>query len=259
MLLCCLTIVLASPWLRSYVDLKPLYGGGFEPIDWVSQFLPNFIYDPIEDYHGAQALLPNVLGFFLIGQFPLLPWLVFPLIGFVLGKRVVEGRFAEDVPFLVIIGLMFSFFGVLTAYAGSLRTILSVESDYIVPLSFYPLSFSMNMLLIGVVLLLYVLLWYVYDARAAIPARSGGLFLAYCRQISKYSLTIYITHFALFFIPLRVVEAVTGVNYLKNLMDTPSALLCSAVSCCCCCIIPCSNSGIRPRGATVSSGCWPNS
>jgi hypothetical protein len=49
------------------------------------------------------------------------------------------------------------------------------------------------------------------------------MFLIYCRQISKYSLTIYISHFALFFIPLRIVKSATGTYYLQDLVSTPTA------------------------------------
>ncbi len=224
----CVAVVFLTPWLRSFVDLAPLYGGGFEPVGWISDFFPRFLFDPIEDYHGAQTVLHNVLGFFLIGQFPLFPWIIFPLLGFVVGRRVSSNELAAEKPFIVIIGTMFLFMGLFTAYAGSLRPDVSVSNDYIVPLSFYPASFSMSLLLVGVVLLLYIFLHKHYDIRPEATA-ADGLFLRYCRQISKYSLTIYITHFALFFIPLRIVEAITGVSYLKNLFDTTTAFLLSVL------------------------------
>jgi uncharacterized membrane protein len=224
----CVAVVFLTPWLRSFVDLAPLYGGGFEPVGWISDFFPRFLFDPIEDYHGAQTVLHNVLGFFLIGQFPLFPWIIFPLLGFVVGRRVSSNELAAETPFIVIIGTMFLFMGLFTAYAGSLRPDVSVSNDYVVPLSFYPASFSMSLLLVGVVLLLYIFLHKHYDTRQEAMA-TDGLFLRYCRQISKYSLTIYITHFALFFIPLRIVEALTGVSYLKNLFDTTTAFLLSVL------------------------------
>jgi len=227
-LLGCAAVVFVTPWLRSFVDLAPLYGGGFEPVSWISDFFPRLLFDPREDYHGAQTVLHNVLGFFLIGQFPIFPWIIFPLLGFVVGRRVSSNELAAETPFLVIIGTMFLFMGLFTAYAGSLRPDVSVANDYIVPLSFYPASFSMVLLLVGVVVLLYIFLHKHYDMRTEATA-AEGLFLRYCRQISKYSLTIYITHFALFFIPLRIVEAITGVSYLKNLFDTTTAFLLSVL------------------------------
>lgn len=227
-LLGCVAVVFVTPWLRSFVDLAPLYGGGFKPASWISDFFPRLLFDPIEDYQGAQTVLHNVLGFFLIGQFPIFPWIIFPLLGYVVGRRLSSNGLTAETPFIVIIGTMFLFMGLFTAYAGSLRAEVSVANDYVVPLSFYPASFSMSLLLIGVVLLLYIFLHRHYDLRSEATTKDG-LFLRYCRQISKYSLTIYITHFSLFFIPLRIVDAITGVSYLKNLLDTTTAFLLSVL------------------------------
>jgi len=80
----------------------------------------------------------------------------------------------------------------------------------------------------GVVLILFISIWRIYDAYPD-SAKAPGFFLIYSRQISKYSLTIYITHFALFFIPLRIVKSITGTYYMKNLISTPAALALAVV------------------------------
>ena len=222
LLLCCGAVCLISPWLRSLIDLAPFYGGRFESVKWISDLVPNFIFDPVVDYQGGKTVLDNVVGFFLIGQFPLLPWIIFPITGFVVGRRMAEDRFHSDSPFIMIIGIILSFMGLFTAYAGSIRPAPSVANDYITPLSFYPSSFSMVIFLTGVVLILFTILWHIYDSDRN-STREPGIFLIYCRQISKYSLTIYVTHFALFFIPLRIVKATTGTYYLRELVSTPTA------------------------------------
>jgi uncharacterized membrane protein len=223
LLLFCAAVLFATPWLRSFTDLASFYGGGFANVRWVSDFLPNFIFDPVKDYEGAHTVLANAMGFLLIGQFPILPWMIYPIIGTIIGRRLTENRMASDSPFLLIIGIMFSFMGLFTAYAGSMKPPFSVANDYITPLSFYPLSFSMALFLVGVVMILFTVLWNIFDSRPnkeAIP----GPFLRYCRQISKYSLTIYISHFALFFIPLRIIQLLTGKYYLRELTSTSIAL-----------------------------------
>lgn len=222
LLLVCSIVLFMTPWLRSFIDLAPYYGGKFESVRWISDIIPNFIFDPAKDYQGGKTVLDNVLGFFLIGQFPLLPWIIFPLIGFVVGRRMTQNLLAADSPFILIIGVMFAFMGLFTAYAGSIKPGFSVANDYITPLAFYPNSFSMVMFLIGVVLILFISLWRIYDANPD-NAKIPGMFLSYCRQISKYSLTIYISHFALFFIPLRIVKSATGTYYLQDLVSTPTA------------------------------------
>ena len=222
LILFCSVVFFITPWLRSFIDIAPFYGGKFESVKWISDFIPNFIFDPVKDYDGGKTVLDNVIGFFLIGQFPLLPWIIFPVTGFVIGRRMTQNLLAADSPFILMIGMMFTFMGLFTAYAGSIKSGFSVANDYITPLSFYPISFSLIMFLVGVVLILFIFLWHIYDANPD-NTKPPGMFLIYCRQISKYSLTIYVSHFALFFIPLRIIKLTTGTYYLKEAMSTPAA------------------------------------
>jgi uncharacterized membrane protein len=222
LLLLCMAVLFVTPWLRSFTDIASFYGGKFISVRWISDFYPNLLFDPLKDYDCGPTFIDNVTGFFLTGQFPLLPWIIYPIIGFVIGRRLMENRLPADTPFLIIIGVMFTFMGIFTAYAGSITPPFLVPKDHITPLSFYPLSFSMNMFLVGVVLILFTVLWNIFD-RQPDKVANPGLFLMYCRQISKYSLTIYITHFALFFIPLRLIQLSTGQYYLRELTSTSIA------------------------------------
>jgi hypothetical protein len=135
-----------------------------------------------------------------------------------------QNRLPSDAPFLLIIGFILSFMGLFTAYGGSIRPLFSVANDYLTPLCFYPNSFSMTVFLLGVVLVLYTTLWRIYDVKRDQSAPAGW-FLTYCRQLSKYSLTIYILHFTLFFLPLRLIRLMTGKYYLREAMDTTSAFV----------------------------------
>lgn len=223
LLIICIAIHLLTPWLRSFTDIASLYGGQFVDIKVVSELVPNLIFDPLKDYEGAPTALGNILGFFLTGQFPIFPWIIFPIIGFVIGRRLTENRMLYDTPFLLIIGMLTAFMGAFTAYAGSLLPPYLVDSEYLSSFSFYPVSFTMVIFLVGVVLILFTILWNIFDKDPE-KANKPGLFLLYCRQISKYSLTIYITHFALFFIPLRLIYLFTGEFYLRRLTSTSVAL-----------------------------------
>lgn len=223
LLLFCTAVLFATPLLRSFTDIAAFYGGKFVSVRWISDFFPNLLFDPLKDYDGGPFVLDNVIGFFLTGQFPLLPWIIYPVVGFIIGRRLTENHLSSDTPFLIIIGVMFTFMGIFTAYAGSITPPFSVHKEHITPLSFYPLSFSMNIFLLGVVLILFTVLWNIFD-RQPDKAANPSLFLTYCRQISKYSLTIYITHFALFFIPLRLIQLSTGKYYLRELTSTSIAL-----------------------------------
>jgi len=224
----CSIIFLITPWLRSFIDIAPFYGGAFENVAWISDYLPNFFVDPLKEYQGATGPLNNIIGFFLVGQFPVFPWIIFILIGYVVGRRVTQNLLAADSPFIVIIGATFTFMGLLTAYAGSKKPQFSVANDYIVPLSFYPNSFSMVMLQTGVLLLLFITLWRIFDAKPA-GKEAPGIFLTYCRQISKYSFTIYVSHFVVIFVSLRAVQVITGKYYLRDLVNTPIAFALSVL------------------------------
>jgi hypothetical protein len=138
------------------------------------------------------------------------------------GRRITQNQLPSDFPHLLIIGIMFTFMGLLTAAAGSMKPGFSVSNDYITPLSFYPSSFSMIMLQMGILLLLFISLWRMFDAKRSSPEKTG-MFLSYCRQISKYSFTIYVSHFVVIFISLRIVQAITGKYYLRELVNTPVA------------------------------------
>ncbi|MGV8057885.1 MAG: heparan-alpha-glucosaminide N-acetyltransferase domain-containing protein [Smithellaceae bacterium] len=222
LLLLCTAVLFITPWLRSFTDIASFYGGKFISVGWISDFFPNLLFDPLKDYDGGPFFIDNVIGFFLTGQFPILPWIIYPIVGFVIGRRLMENRLPADTPFLIIIGIMFTFMGIFSAYAGSITPPFFVHKDYITPLSFYPQSFSMNIFLLGVVLTLFTILWNIFDKQPDKTVKPG-LFLTYCRQISKYSLTIYITHFALFFIPLRIIQLATGKYYLRELTSTSIA------------------------------------
>jgi uncharacterized membrane protein len=93
LLLFCAAVLFATPWLRSFTDLASYYGGKFEPVDWITDYFPNILFDPAKDYEGAPTVLENIKGFFLIGQFPILPWIIYPIVGFVIGRRLPIPRF----------------------------------------------------------------------------------------------------------------------------------------------------------------------
>lgn len=221
-------VFLISPQVRSLTPLAPFYGGEFLPVDWISDYFPNVMFDPAADYESTGQPLDILIGFLYGGQFPILPWITFPLVGLVMGRRLVGGFMAQDTPILLFLGIAFTVVGLGKAVWQANHPPYNVVSGYFSPLSFYPLSFSMNLLLLGILLLVFIALWHLYDQRSVQSRVLQGA-LVYLRQLSRYSLTIYITHFALFFIPLRIIHALTGQDYLHELMSTGLALISAMV------------------------------
>ncbi|MDG2992179.1 DUF1624 domain-containing protein [Candidatus Synechococcus calcipolaris G9] len=216
-------IWLVTPQVRSLTPIAPFYGGEFLPVDWISDYFPNVLFDPASDYEPTGKAVDIFVGFLYGAQFPLFPWITFPLVGLVVGRRLVGGFMAKDTPMLLGLGTLFAVAGLGKAFWAANNPPHDVVGGYLTPLSFYPLSFSMNTLLLGIILLVFTGLWHLYDSR---PLESKFLrgSLAYLRQLSRYSLTIYISHFALFFIPLRLIDYFTGNDYLYDLMSTGLAL-----------------------------------
>lgn len=223
-----LGVLFITPWLRSLTPLSTFYGGGFEPVDWITDYFPNLIFDPLTEYQPTGHPRDIILGFLYGAEFPFLPWIIFPLIGLIVGRRLVANKIKKDAPILLFLGTFLTIFGLGNAKLGANLPPIDVSTELITPLSFYPLSTSMNLMLLGIIMLVFTSLWYLYDYQ---PLRSRFLqgSMAYFRQISKYSLTIYITHFCLFFIPLRFTHFVTGDNYLYALFSTRTALITAAI------------------------------
>jgi hypothetical protein len=147
-------------------------------------------------------------GYFVSGTFPIFPWIAFPLIGFVIGRRIVTGQIKQDLPFLHLIGLLLIFLGATISYCSIFRPGSSPISDYIAPLSLYPDSITLFYLQTGVGLVLFASLYYYYDGRET-AAPHTGLFVTWYKRLSRYSLTVYFLHWLLVCWPLWIVYFIT--------------------------------------------------
>ena len=198
-----------APWLRSFVDFTVAWGGKLIPCPFISDYLPGICFEPPDVYRVIWSLDEILKGYFLSGTFPIFPWLAFPLIGFVIGRRIVSGLIKRDLPFLQVIGLVLIFLGATLSYAGIFRPGSSAISDYIAPLCLYPNSITLFYLQTGVGLVLFASLYYYYDGRANTAPITGPL-VAWYKRLSRYSLTVYFLHWLLICWPLWIIYFVTG-------------------------------------------------
>ena len=210
-------VALVTPWLRSLINPEAIWGAGFMPTPVISDYAPGL-------FVMLQGEIPIVWqwdavlrGFLLAGEFPVFPWIAFPLMGFVLGRRIVTRRYTRDLPFLVFLGIVFSLLGVVGAWLSRSRMDASVVSDYLAPLSFYPDSFTMLLCQTGVTLAVFSILYYWYDVRPH-QALSDGLMTRLYNRTSRFALTFYFLHYFIIGWTLALVYMFTGEYRIYDLM-----------------------------------------
>lgn len=219
-------LALATPWLRGMPFMAAEWSGGFEAVtSSVFKHAPGIFVDPAAGGHGTWQVASTVKGFFLSGDFPVLPWIAFSITGFVLGRRIVDGRMKTDIPFVLSVGVVLVVLGFWGAYVGSSAAPEAIVDGYICAYSFYPDSFTMILHQMGMVLIVFGVLYHIFDVRRAGEERSGRLSAILIRT-SKYSLSFYVGHYVLIGWPLAVVYAFTGQYLIEDLMGPAPALLC---------------------------------
>lgn len=219
-------IAACTPFLRGLLAIAPAWSETFMPVPVINDYFPGLLYDPVEAPEAAWNITDIVRGFFFTGDFPVFPWILFPLLGFVLGRRLVENKLRKDVFVLAPFGVGFILLGLGIGYAGSQRPVAAIISGYIAPLSFYPNSFPMVFFQLGVSVTIIAILYYFYDifgCRCAQP----GVFARIFMFLSRSSLTFYFSHYMIIGWTLAAVYCVTGAYRLYDLMGAWPAFLCS--------------------------------
>ncbi|MBT3224767.1 MAG: DUF1624 domain-containing protein [Deltaproteobacteria bacterium] len=217
-------LMFMAPWLRSYVDFTVSWGGELVQSTFFSGYLAGIYFEPVSVYKVIWSLDEILKGYFVSGTFPIFPWLAFPLIGFVIGRRMVSGQIKQDLPFLHLMGLALILLGTTVSYAGIFRPLSSPISDYIAPLCLYPNSITLFYLQTGVGLVLFASLYYYYDGRED-AAPSTGVLVVWFKRLSRYSLTVYFFHWLVICWPLWIIYFVTGRFLGQDVMGAFPAFL----------------------------------
>jgi len=218
-------IAVGTPFLRGQLAVTSIWNNILMPVPLISSYFPRLLFDPAGSLPVVWNVKDIILGFLFTGDFPLFPWLLFPLGGFVLGRRIIENRIRKDLPWLLLTGVAFVFFGLGLGYAGSLTPGASIISDYIAPLSFYPDSFSIIFVQLGVSVVIIFSLYYIYDMRGT-HNRKIGMFADVFTYTSRSSLTFYFLHYLCIGWPLALIYIFTGKDGLYNLMGSLPAFFC---------------------------------
>jgi len=208
----CIAILIISPPQRGHADY---------PAYWLDEF---FDYD--------FTLRQVIYGFVVNGYFPLLPWIIFPLVGFMIGETVFRGRDGEAS----------SCWSLLLCGAGLvLMSVIHVALGWVIPpwiakhyasgFTIFPASteYIFGMLGLSVFCLGVLHRWIDQNERIT----GTGHVLRFLRRFSAFSLTVYIVHHAAHLWPLWIYGAAMGHEdptlYWRAAMSTQLALVLSLV------------------------------
>ncbi|MBU1669501.1 MAG: DUF1624 domain-containing protein [Actinobacteria bacterium] len=214
-----------TPWVRGSIDFLSTWGGKFIQVPVISRYLPGILLDPAKEYEVIWTPGKILKGFLFEGYFPVLPWIIFPLLGFVIGRRIAAGKLRGDLPFLAGGGAVLAVVATVIALAGRSRPGHSIIKGFIAPFSFYPDSFSMILFQLGMATIVFCLLYYCYDVLRKKGKKLSPLQRVYQRT-SFFSLTFYFLHYQLIGWTLAVVYLVSGHYLLGDLMGSYPAMLC---------------------------------
>ncbi|MCF8054433.1 MAG: heparan-alpha-glucosaminide N-acetyltransferase domain-containing protein [Deltaproteobacteria bacterium] len=223
-------IAVSTPYLRRTIDIVGEWGGAFAQTPFISKYLPGMFVEPVSDYSSAWEFGKIIKGFFLAGDFPVLPWVMFPVIGLIMGRRIMQGKMRQDLPKFFTLGFILLCLGFGFAYLGSSKPADSVVGDLVSPFCFYPDSFSMISAQVGMSIIALSLFYFIFDVRKKKDKKPGPITRFFIRT-SNFALTFYFLHYLLLGWPLMVIYFYTGRyphlqgNYY-NLMGVFPALLC---------------------------------
>jgi uncharacterized membrane protein len=199
----CIGIILITPYLQKACGYLTYWGGGVEPVPVITALVPNILYNPICNYipgFGMQA----VTGFFVTGYFPIFPWIIFPLMGFLVGKTLFTDRLTVSPgwKFPQSLGILCIILGIFIGYAGSVRPSPEVVGTILAPFSFYPETTAMLLLQFGFALCVLEVLRRLFDGQ-----KTHAPWVKIPERLNRYSLTLYIVHMLIIYIPIEILTS----------------------------------------------------
>ena len=170
------------------------------------------------EYFYSFTVKEVVAGFFGNGYFPVFPWLLFPISGFMCGKMF-YGAGGEKKRGMM--GYTGAFFLVLAGILFALRGRTGMEG-----ISFYPASTVYVLGILGLIMVAAVILGRMFDRR---QGGKDGIGAGVCRRFSRYALALYLIHHAVHVWPMYVASAIKGSGdieqYYGKAVSTPMALI----------------------------------
>ncbi len=174
------------------------------------------------EYYYNFTMSDVLFGALLHGYFPLLPWIVFPLMGFITGKYMFNRTQSVRQRGWLIPALGIGLMGVAVILSMLSNGRPFALESYAPNLSFYPANAQFVLLTLGLTL---SSLWALHRWLDSRPQNSV---LRFFQLYSRYSLTTYIVHHAAHIWPLYVAARRAGREdpfwFYADAVSTPSAL-----------------------------------
>ncbi|MEZ6139088.1 MAG: heparan-alpha-glucosaminide N-acetyltransferase domain-containing protein [Zavarzinella sp.] len=188
-----LMMLTLSPFLRMIV--------GYD------QYWQNRYYDP------AMTFSDTWIGFFVAGYFPLFPWLVLPIGGFITANLLFPGGFSRTTKPVALWKLL-STGGCFLLVSQSINALNhwypTVQSVAIFgKWTMYPPTTVYLLGMLGANLILLSSMHYLIDRH---PSRSGHPWLVVPKRFSQYSFTIYVFHHLVHVWPMWIYAEIKGLE-----------------------------------------------
>jgi uncharacterized membrane protein len=205
--LICVMVLLASPLLRVVGDFSAYWQ---------------------DDAYTYDFTLRDVLfGFVANGYFPVFPWIIFPIAGFVSGDLVFRRGESPDSKLrgLCVLGVIFlALSGLGVAVGSSLPTLIS--QHYANGPTEFPASTEYVLAMLGFTILGLVLLHRWVDRKDNVAG--NGRLIIILGRFSSFSLTVYVFHQMVILWPLWIYGAWTDAEdptvFWRRAMSTPMAI-----------------------------------
>ena len=192
-------VAAVSPPLREAVGYTDRWGGAFEPLPGLP--LEGTLLYPPAYFEPGWDIGAGLLGVLAVGDFPLFPWLAFPLIGMVIG-RFITGERVRTARILQALGLMSLVLSAIVVSIALRQPTADSVSGYLTVLSFYPNSISMMLLQAGLVCLL------IGVAHQALDGSSPKPWMKWFLLVGRRALTVYALSWIAIGIAVRIASLI---------------------------------------------------